>query len=174
MRYEVTLDDDEWLYAASEGCRRNIDAISKGRVHGHKSLEDGHHQGWFWDINGACGERCVAKWLDVPWDGCFGDLGANDVAGLFEVRTTPGNQNPMCMHNKDKDGCLYIHVTGKGPMWIIQGYLIGRKCKQQEWWHDTPGPSKKPTGRPAFWVPQEDLNHDLDLLYKRFHQRMTA
>ena len=163
---EVTLTADEWLYGATIGCRRQIDGAMKKRHPGHGSPEKRTNDGWFWNVNGASGEKCVAKWLGVPWDGSFGDLGADDVEFL-QVRATPGHDYPLRLHDDDKDGKVYILVTGIGPTWKIQGFILGKRGKRKEWFHDMPPPVCRPTGRPAFWVPQEYLNRDLDRLRDR-------
>lgn len=166
----VQLDDSEWLHAAKVGCQRYIDGRSKDRTPGHGSREREREEdggGWFWDINGACGEKVVAKWLGVPWDGCFGSLRAND-AGLLEVRTTTNHDYPLRLHDVDKDDCIYVLVTGVGPTWRIQGFMLGVKGKRQEWFSDRPPPKRVATGRPAYWVEQRFLNNRLDLLKERY------
>jgi hypothetical protein len=169
---EVELTHREWAKAAMHGCDRQIDGLIRGRV----STQTGSHlqptDGWFWNVNGASGEACVAKWLGVPWDGCFGDLKASDVADL-EVRTRPKHDYDLLVFDHDKDDRVYILVTGTGPRWRINGFILGRKGKNPEWMHAEPG--GKPNGRaPAYWVPQSALNHDLELLKRRFLARYEA
>jgi hypothetical protein len=163
---EIELTRVEWLYAATRGIERQIDGALRKRHPGHGSPDKRTNDGWFWNVNGASGEACVAKWLGVPWNGSFGNLKASDVAFL-EVRTTPGHDYPLRLHDDDKDGCVYVLVTGRGPTWRIHGYIVGARGKRQEWFHDRPPPSEKPTGRPAYWVPQGSLSHDLALLKGR-------
>lgn len=171
---EIELTHDEWMNAAMRGCERQVDGLIKNRVSTQRGFIRQPTDGWFWNVNGAAGEACVAKWLGVPWDGCFGDLRASDVAFL-EVRTTPGHDFPLRLQHEDKDDRVYILVTGVGPTWRIQGFILGAKGKQQEWFSDRPPPACKPTGRPgAFWVPQESLGRDLDLLKRRFLARYSA
>jgi len=163
---EISLTVDEWLYAAGVGCKRQIDGAMKKRHPGHGSPEKRTNDGWFWNVNGAAGEKCVAKWLGVPWDGSFGDLKADDVEFL-QVRATPGHNNALRLHHEDADEKVFIQVTGIGPTWRIQGFILARRGKREEWFHDRPPPVCKPTGRPAFWVPQEHLNLNLDRLRSR-------
>lgn len=169
---EERLNHDEWLHAADVGCERFIDGILKGRAPGHGSREAENRErgeGWFWDINGACGEKCVAKWLGVPWDGSFGKLRANDV-GLLEVRTAPQHNHHLILHDTDRDECLFIFVTGVGPVWRIHGFITGAKGKQRQWFHDTPCGNS--TGRPAYWVKQRHLCRDIEKLKQRYHAKM--
>jgi hypothetical protein len=107
---EVELTFNEWLVASTRGCERQIDGAMRRRHPGHGSPDKRTSDGWFWNINGAAGEACVAKWLGVPWDGCFGDLDASDVAFL-EVRTTTGHDYPLRLHDDDKDGRVYVLVA---------------------------------------------------------------
>jgi hypothetical protein len=170
---EITLTREEWLKASRVGCERQIDAALLRRHPGHGSPEKRTTDGWQWNINGASGEACVAKWLGYPWDGSFGNLRAADV-GVLQVRTTPEHDFPLRLnkgneHHKGDDGnSVFVLVTGKGPTWRIQGYILGRRGMREEWFHDRPPPIGKPTGRPAFWVPQEHLNLDLERLRARF------
>lgn len=166
---EIELTHDEWMNAAMRGCQRQIDGLIRGRV----SARDGGHQqptdGWFWNVNGASGEACVAKWLGVPWDGCFGNLRASDV-GELEVRTLLRHHYDLLLTPNDRDDLVHVLVTGTGPRWRINGFILGRKGKNPEWMHAEPG--GKPNGRsPAYWVPQSALNHDLELLKRRFLAR---
>ena len=146
----ITLTLEEWLHAATVGCKRQIDGLLRNREPGHgASTKAQHESGWYWNINGACGEKVVAKWLGADWDGSFGDLGAGDV-GLIEVRTTSDHDYPLPLHPTDKDNSVYILVTGLGPTWQIQGYIMGSRGKQPAYFHDKPPPVKKSTGRKAY------------------------
>jgi len=168
MAIEIRLSREEWLFAAMKGCERQIDGAEKKRHPSYGSPEKRTNDGWFWNINGAAGELVVANWLGVPWDAAFGNLGASDVADLLEVRTTPGHDFPLRLHEPDPNDRLFILVTGVGPVWRIQGYLLGRRGKRTEWFHDKPPPVGKPTGRPAYWVEQKHLQTDFDKLRERF------
>lgn len=150
----------EWLYAATRGIERQIDDLLRGRKPRHMAVEKQATEGWWWNINGACGEQVVAKWLGVSWDGAFGNFRAADVGGIVEVRTTTRHDYPLALHPSDPDDAPFILVTGLGPRWRIQGFLRGSKGKRPEWYHDRPPPAGVPTGRPAFWVPQVELQKD--------------
>jgi hypothetical protein len=168
---KITLDQDDWAFAAAKGARRHVDGIMKKRFDPRGlGSEQKIEVGFFWNINGASGEKCVANWLGIPWDGTVGIVTASDV-GVLEVRTTPGHNYPLRLHPEgvDKGDRIYVLVTGIGPTWRIQGYMLCKEGRREEWWSDRPPPVRKKTGRPAFWVPQEYINHDLDALYARHH-----
>ena len=166
---EITLNEEQWNLAAGVGVERQINAVLNDRKsrqpHWRTMLE-----GWHWNINGACGELCVAIWLDEHWDGAFMDFSAADVESL-QVRTSNGHDYPMRLHPEDNDDAIYILVTGVGPTWRIQGFLLAKLGKRDEWYHDRPEPACKPTGLPAYWVPQGEIRRDLHLLKERWETR---
>ena len=174
---EVELTESEWLHAGTIGLRRQIQAITKKfspahGVEGHRN----RYEGIAYNVMGAAGEACVAKWLGISWDG--GGLQIErrhdgDV-GQLEVRTAPNHSYPLRLHDNDKPDRVYILVTGDGPTWRIQGFILGSRGMRQEWFHDRPPPAGKATGRPAYWVPQEHHSHQLDLLRERFLNQPTG
>ena len=171
---EWALSGNDWLYAAGKGCERQIDGAIKRRRPGYGSPEKRTNDGWFWNINGAAGELCVAQWLGLSWDGAFGRLGDSDVGNLVEVRTTPGHENPLRLHDDDKDDRVYILVTGIGPRWAIRGFILGKRGKNPEWFHDRPAPANRPTGRPAYWVPQDQLSVSFESLRARVNWHLET
>jgi hypothetical protein len=176
---EVELTEDEWLYAGTIGLRRQIQAITKKFAPAHGIEDDRNkYEGIGYNVMGASGEAVVAKWLGIPWDG--GGLQIErrhdgDV-GRLEVRTVLRHDYPLRLHDNDKPERVYVLVTGEGPRFVIQGYLKGANGQRPEWFHDRPPPVGKATGRPAYWVPQQNLNHDLELLKTRFlaHYNQTT
>lgn len=166
---EVELTQAEWMNAAMRGCQRQIDGLSRGRLSARDGSDKQPTEGWFWNVNGASGEAVVAKWLGVPWDGCFGDLRASDV-GELEVRTVLQHRCHLLLTPKDREDRVHVLVTGSGPVWRIQGYILGRRGKDEQWLHAEPG--GRPNGRaPAYWVPISALSTDLDQLKRRYLAR---
>jgi hypothetical protein len=167
---EITLSRDEWVYAATVGIERQIDGLLNNRTPRHNSPEQKTHEGWFWNVNGAAGEKAVSDWLGVNWDGASNDFDKD--VGPFEVRTAPKHDYPLRAHDKDPDDKILILVTGVGPEWRIQGWIPAKRAKRKEWFHDRPPPVRKPTGKPAYWVEQQYLSKNLDVLRERYREAL--
>ncbi len=119
---------------------------------------DNRKLGWQINIDGACGEMAVAKWMGRYWDGALGDFTAKDV-GKLQVRTNPNDWGDLILHPKDADDDVFILVLShNAPIYKLQGWLYGREGKQTQWWRD----GEK--GRPAFFVPQSALRSVDELL----------
>lgn len=144
---EVTLSPDELMFAALVGIRRQVHNLFAGRQDKHGAPRD---KGWQIHVEGAAGERAVAKAKGAYWDGNLGDLGADDV-GRVQVRTRSNHDFDLIIHKDDPDDRAFILVTGIAPTYSLRGWIYGRDAKQQEWWQDPAG------GRPAYFVPQSAL-----------------
>ena len=143
----VELSEAEMLQAAIVAVQRNVENIFAGR---HHKFGAGSDNGWTMHIEGAAGEMAFAKWADRYWSGSLGNLKADDV-GSVQVRTTSGHNNRLILHAEDPDDRRFVLLTGLAPRFIIRGWIWGRDAKQEKYWKDPAG------GRPAFFVPQDDL-----------------
>jgi hypothetical protein len=152
----VTLVESELLHAATTGAIRRISAIRNGRQPVYGSPAGGL---WDVDIEGCCGELAVAKWFGVYWNGNMEKLRADD-AGNLQVRTTAAHSNRLILHPRDPDDRAFVLVTGVAPTYVLQGWIMGRDGKREEFWCD---PSRQ--GRPAFFVPHSALSPVESLRY---------
>lgn len=102
---------------------------------------------------GMLGEMAVAKYTNRFWTSAGGDIGCPDT-GDYEVRTVGGENYRLILHRDDHDDMPYVLAwvsRVRLPFVILKGFLFARDGKRQEWWQD---PN---TGRPAFFVPNENL-----------------
>lgn len=114
--------------------------------------------GWNADIDGAVGEVVVASFLNVFWDGKINDFKAKDV-GDSQVRAT--RTDYLILHPPDDNDDIFVSVgIRKCPRCQLWGWFTGKEGKQQKWWCD-----KYNNGRPAFFVPQTELNDMDDLKF---------
>lgn len=139
----IELSWSELMIAALVGVMRCV----KSKYKGYENKHGLQGPGWNQDIQGACGELAVAKYLNVFWDGTMDSFTAGaDVQGL-QVRSTD-RDGRLIIRPTDPDDAVFILARG-GPLeWEIAGWILGRDGKQEEFCGD-------PTGnRPAaYFVP---------------------
>jgi hypothetical protein len=148
----VKLSPTELLHGGLAGTTIQVRAIKRGGKHEWGMSEE---NAWHAHIEGVLGELALAKWQGVYWSlTTFAKRNDGDV-GKDEVRTTHHENGRLIMHPEDSDDRKYWLVTGSMGEYQIRGWLYGRDGKQERWWAD---PAKN--RRPAYWVPQEELNTD--------------
>lgn len=129
----VTLTAEEMLEACMVGCRRRIESLLAKRV------DDQHAKGdpWGLDIEGAAGERVLAKFMGIPYEGTLNTFKAPDVAG-FQVRQTVHKTGHLIIRPKDPDDHVYILIVGEFPIYRPVGYYRGADAKfkgtHSPWW----------------------------------------
>lgn len=143
----VNLAYWEVFQAAMVGVSRRIDNLRKRNV---SEVYGQPAEPWWTDINGACGELAVARWLNVFWSGQLGNYRARDV-GPLQVRTARRDTGRLVLHDRDADDHVFVLVTGEAPDYTLRGWIVAADGKVPEYWED---PS---TGRPAYFVPQDAL-----------------
>ena len=153
MNEIIQLTNWEILLVAQAGIQRQVENLQKRRkpAHGADDQSD-----WQKAIEGCLGEFAVAKHFGLFWSG-KGKLGAADVgiANLsgVDVRTCQLPTGCLILHPTDDDDRQYWLVTGVNGKYTLRGWMWGRDGKDQIYWGDVAR-----CGRPAFFVPQEDLN----------------
>lgn len=145
---EVKLTLPEVMVAAIVGVMRRLQDLRAER-HDRYGLES-KHNAWQIDIEGACAEMSVAKWLGVYWAGALGNLRAND-AGPLQVRSSSRANARLIVHPADADDRVFVLVIGSAPWYRLTGWILARDAKAEKFWTD-PG-----TKRPAYFVPQASL-----------------
>lgn len=93
------------------------------------------------DDLGACGERAVAKYFDIPWDGNLGDWTAADV-GDYEVRTRSSHSYDLPLYKELKDlnkgNAPFILATcqdrGENLYFHIRGWIYGYEAMRDKFW----------------------------------------
>ena len=132
--------------ATEVGVRRQIASLRKGSPdkHGYEG------EGWNIHIEGACGEMAFAKAMNIYWDGSVNTYHHPDVGG-WQVRTRSRDGYELLVRENDADDTPFVHVTGRCPVYVIHGWILGREAKQSRWlktYGDRP---------PAYFVPVSSL-----------------
>lgn len=107
------------------------------------------------DINSCCAEMAVAKFYNLHWEAVVDNPSKDlmgDVGSVLEVRSTWRRSGRLILHRRDRDDFPFILAIGKGPHWILAGWMWGEEGKKQKYW-DGGMP------RPCYAVPQQDLKN---------------
>lgn len=149
MPVVITLTPSELIHAATAGVHRQVQNLKLGRRDRYGAGPD---DAWRIHIGGASAECAVAKFLGVYWDGmgALGDLHALDVRGV-QVRWAMKPTHRLIVHEADADALPFVLVTGDGFQMTLQGWIQGAGAKRPQFVDDPVG------GRPAFFVPQDEL-----------------
>jgi len=151
----IVLRYDEMLMAAQAGVLRTIENLKKGR-RDRRGADP--HNGWTLSIEGAMAEYAVAKAFDRHWQG-KGNLGDADVSRVIEVRRCIYPYGDLRLHPEDHRDRPYVLVTGERGAYTIRGWIRGGDGMKERYWG-----SPYAENRPAYWVPQTDLNPPDDSL----------
>lgn len=145
--YKVKLNTDELSMATLVGIRRRIESLHAGRKNNHGYSGD---DAWFIDIEGACAELALAKFLGLFWDGSVNTFKRPDV-GSIQVRHTKYRDGCLIVRNPDADDEIHVLVRGEAPNYEIVGWISGKDARKR-------GKLRAPSGRPpAYFVDQENL-----------------
>lgn len=146
----ITLDWFELMQAGMVGLLRQCNALRDGRKDAH-GLTD-RDSNWNTHIEGACGERAVAKAVNRYWNGSVDTFkSGGDVGAKIQVRTRSQHDYELLVRDSDPDDAAFFLVTGWAPHYRVIGWIMGRDAKRAEW-KQTHG------GRPAaYFVPHAAL-----------------
>lgn len=145
---DVKLTRAEMFEAAIAGIMRHIENLGVRQDYHDIPAEFS----WQADIEGAIGERALAKALGIYWAG-RGQFRGSDV-GRYEVRTTRHATGRLILHPADADEAIFWLVTGADGTYQVRGWIKGCDGKRQEYWADPKG------GRAAYFVPQSALHRE--------------
>lgn len=140
-RYEVQL-------GAQIGVARRIEAIALDL----KDRNGFSGDSWGANIEGALGEMAVAKGLGRYFDATVNTFKSGGDIGPYQVRTRPHEAFELIVREDDREGDVFILVTGSAPFYDIKGWILGRDARRDDWWK---GFGNKPK---AWFVPLENLN----------------
>lgn len=144
----MTLTPNEIRQAAFVGIMRRTFALERRHngQHGIRATDDL----WAIDIEGACGELAVARYLNLAWTGSWGSSFGRDVGGFVEVKTRLIERNPartdLMLDRQVDDATIAVLVYARSPSYELVGWIHGRDGKRPEYWKDPAG------GRPAFFI----------------------
>jgi len=149
---QVNLEWFEVSRAALVGVSRNVEALRKGLQNSRPTNENE----WHIHILGALGECAFAKATGRYWSGSVntfksgGDIGKN-----IQVRTRSKHCYDLIVREGDKDGDVFVLVTGGPHEYEIRGWMSAEEAKQDRY--------RANYGQygEAFFVPAKDL-HPID------------
>jgi len=152
---KVSLSKMELVSAAIVGIMRHIESI----LGGHKDGAIRADNGWTLHVEGAAAEMALAKWADRYWSHSVNTFKDGDV-GKLQVRVRYKHSYDLVVRDKDSPGDHYVHMTGLAPNFKIRGWMVGKDAMLDRYRKD---PGDK--GKPAWFVPSDDLDDDWDKLF---------
>lgn len=151
---QIELTPVEMMIAGQVGTMRRV----KSRQMGLKDKDlSSWKASWGNDFDGAAAEMALAKYLNVYWDGSVNSFKQPDV-GEFQVRSTNLLNGRLIIRPNDAvdDEIFVLVLTGEIPTISIVGWFRCGDAKKEKYWDDN-----------AWWVPQEDLDKNLEFLKQR-------
>lgn len=152
----VQLSWFEVFQGAMAGVMRRIEAQKLERPEPYCSPKS---DPWGVDIEAACAELAVAKFVGVYWESVVrqpknlpGDV------GRIQVRSTTLPDGCLILHKRDRDDATFVLVVGRIPKYRVAGYIQASACKQERFW-------SQGDGRAAYFVPQSALTAPDKALY---------
>jgi hypothetical protein len=149
---KVTLTWTEMMVAAQVGTYRNIGALKKGYT---RKNDQPANMLWQQNIEGAMAECAIAKALGVYWTGVE-SFGPDTLGG--DVRYTEYGNGRLIVQQDDDDNAQFWLVTGINGEYFVRGWMTGADAKQEKYWDDPQGRKDPNKSRPAYFVPQGELN----------------
>lgn len=153
---KVVLDWYEVSRAALVGVSRNVEASRRGCVSARK-IEDE----WSAHINGALGECAFAKASGMYWSGSVNTFKAADIGDNIQVRTRTRHEYDLIVRDSDKDGDVYVLVTGGPNEFLVHGWIPCADAKDQRYAANYGGYGQ------AYFVPKADLRPIEELLERQ-------
>lgn len=144
----VTLEWFEISAAAQVGVCRNVEAIRAGyspRLRGKDAMWDRH-------VLGALGECAFAKATGRYWSGSVNTFkSGGDVGSTIQVRTRSKHDYDLIVREDDKDGDIYVLVTGGPQDFRVHGWMRCEDAKARKYVNNHGGYGE------AYFVPQRAL-----------------
>jgi hypothetical protein len=144
---KIKLSPREIILAAHAGIMRTV------KHNASRDRQNAPKDQWRSDIEGCCGEYALSKYLNIHWNGGGYEGMTADAGNSTECRTASKHHYRLILHPEDHDDRKYWLLTGRMGHYIVQGWILGRDGKKDEYWEDVNNDD-----RPAFYVPNELLN----------------
>jgi len=146
---KIRLTNHELIVASTVGMMRRVSSL-RHKMQPAAGL-DMDALGWDRDIEGVCGEICVAKTLNMYWEPRVNNFHGADIGNNIQVRTRSKDHYELIVRKNDNPEHFYFLVTGSAPDYTVHGYIIGKFAMKEEWLADH-------GDRPEAWfVPQAEL-----------------
>ena len=150
MRIKLSLT--EMLNASNVGVQRQYESDKKGSKFSEGFTED-EKTALTIHIEGAMGEVCVAKALNLYFEGTVNTYGQADIGDDIGVRTVTKENYGLLIYEKDNPEYFYYLVKGTAPNFRVCGWLRGGDAKQDKYLAPYVSKTKN------IWrVPESDLN----------------
>jgi hypothetical protein len=149
----VTLTPTESRAAILTGAERQIDALTRGLRDRAGTSDDT----WTLHIEGAAGEMAAAKALGRYWQMPVSTFKKGGDVGELQIRTRSQHNYDLIVRDDDRDGDLFVLVTGRIPRFAVHGWIRGGDAKRAEW------RKQYDAHEPAFFVPQGELRPLVEL-----------
>jgi hypothetical protein len=164
----IKLDYESWSGAVDVGCVRHM--LSVNQMNRNEMSPD---DSWSYHIEGSCGERAVALFLNIQWTPRINTFrGTADLAGNIEVKTRSHYNYELLVREYDlenpTDTKLFVLVTGRSPHFDIRGWVSSEDLQTEEnnkRWRDHAKAAIR-NNRPTdnIWlIPHSDLRTDWEL-----------
>lgn len=148
IQTEIMLSPLELSIAAYVGMVRQITSLKNGRLDQHGCEVD---KGWQVHIEGACGERALAKALGIYDCISVNSFSAPDVGGV-QVRTRSKHEYELIVREGDAEDEMFVLLTGLNGRYKIRGGIVGRDARRPEWLKE------HGAREAAYFVPQAALD----------------
>ena len=143
----VRLEWFEVSRAALVGVSRNVEALRKGCVSRMQVNDE-----WSIHILGALGECAFAKATNRYWNGSVNTFkSGGDVGDNIQIRTRSRHSYDLIVRDNDKDGDVFVLVTGGPHDFTIHGWMPAGEAKQPKFRANYGNYGE------AFFVPQSAL-----------------
>jgi hypothetical protein len=143
----IELSFHEIYMAACIGVARRLASLKRNETNKVQNKDFG----WHTDIEAACAELAVAKFLNIHWDGSINTFKKPDLSNSLQIRHTQLINGCLILRNQDCPHSKYVLVTGTHPQYKIAGYINGKDGMQDKFLRDPGG------NYPAWFVPQDYL-----------------
>lgn len=148
MTKRVVLTWPELTVGATVGTARHMWALKQGRKDRHGYEGDGYGP----HILGAQGEMAFCKSYGIYWHPTMNTFRAQaDVGDGIEIKTRSEDHYDLLVRPDDHFDRVFVLVTGKGPAFVLRGWMYGEDCRRDEWWKDYGN------REPAWFAPQASL-----------------
>jgi len=150
----IALEWYEVSRAALVGVTRNVEALRRGYQHTRVI-----HDEWNIHILGALGECAFAKATGRYWSGSVNTFkSGGDVGENIQIRTRSKHTYDLIVRDGDKDGDIFVLVTGGPTEFQVQGWIGAADAKKEKFKQNYGGYGN------AFFVPARELKSVTDLM----------